>query len=297
MLKISVVIPTKNRFDDLLITLEGICQNTELPHEVIIVDQSSDSKKDDIYRFLLAKKCGVLLRYFHRPDFTGLVEAREFGVAQSTGDIIQFLDDDITLSPNFFAILNQIYSSQPDIDVLGAVDISEENLSYWRVLARSFFWRGPFHDNRSYVNKFHARLKGLVKTRTLSAGLMSCRRKVFEDVGFANDLPGHVFADDIDFSYRASFKYNIYLAPQLKAVHRGGLVRLYDVEEGERKRVHSRFYFFRKNIKKTPQNIIAFLWLMVGTFIGAISRCISYGSLKPAKGFLKGLYEWLGHKR
>ena len=39
--KISVIIPTKNRADDLRCTLEGLIVQTRRPDEIIVVDQSA----------------------------------------------------------------------------------------------------------------------------------------------------------------------------------------------------------------------------------------------------------------
>lgn len=88
MKKISVIIPTRNRkryLESLLIDLEA---QTLTPYEIIIVDQSSDPYHLD--------KC----KYFHLNSI-GPSIARNYGIKNSSGEIIVFLDDDVHIEADF----------------------------------------------------------------------------------------------------------------------------------------------------------------------------------------------------
>lgn len=88
---VSVVIPTINRAEVLLDTIEDILKQDFDNFEVIVVDQSDDI--NDRALKLLAKS-EVPCRYF-KGHFKGLPQARNFGLQQTCKDIILYIDDDI----------------------------------------------------------------------------------------------------------------------------------------------------------------------------------------------------------
>lgn len=103
---LSVIIPTYNRKDSLLCTLESIRQQTYPAEnfEVVVVDDGGNDGTDQIagsaYPFEL-----VYRRQINR----GSAAARNHGVEQSRGSILVFIDDDMTLDPGYLtAIAGQI---------------------------------------------------------------------------------------------------------------------------------------------------------------------------------------------
>jgi glycosyltransferase involved in cell wall biosynthesis len=84
---ISVVIPAKNSADAINRALNSVVNQTLQPKEVIVVD---DGSSDDTAK-LAARFPGVSV---HRVDFSNRAQARNFGVAQATGEWIAFLDSD-----------------------------------------------------------------------------------------------------------------------------------------------------------------------------------------------------------
>src|ERR1041385_8079775 len=91
-LKISVIIPTKNRGGELSQTLEHVLAQTRPPDELIVVDQS----RADSFGETLAECAGPRLVHIRDAGIRGLPAARNVGFAASAGDIICFLDDDVT---------------------------------------------------------------------------------------------------------------------------------------------------------------------------------------------------------
>lgn len=88
---VSVVIPTINRPEVLLDTIEDILKQDFKSFEVIVVDQSDEIN----HRALeLLSGSSVPCRYF-KGHFKGLPQARNFGLQQSSKDIILYIDDDI----------------------------------------------------------------------------------------------------------------------------------------------------------------------------------------------------------
>jgi glycosyltransferase involved in cell wall biosynthesis len=92
---VSVIIPTYNRFDLLLKSIDSIINQTYKNFEIIIVDDCSDDKR---YETLLDNKN---VRYFRLKERSGLpAVTRNFGIKQSVGDWIAFLDDDDVWLPD-----------------------------------------------------------------------------------------------------------------------------------------------------------------------------------------------------
>ena len=97
-LKISVVIPTRNRPEDLADLLSTLLNQDHLPLEVLIID---DSEEDSTKRVTDLFKpdfeaVGCKLKYV-KGNCDGLPAARNLGVKISRGNLILFLDDDILL--------------------------------------------------------------------------------------------------------------------------------------------------------------------------------------------------------
>lgn len=291
---ISIIIPTKNRKEDLLITLGSIIQQSRLPEEIVIIDQSQKNYEGEILGLFSGVKLD--LTYVWDRDITSLVEARTTGFNKSKCEIVFFLDDDITLEKDYIKNLLQSYNANPQLGGIGGVDTSMGNRNPLWLLGKSLFTCGPFSLKKGgwfftgwMAHYFHSRLTAPYPSMWLIGGMMSFRRHVVEEIGFDKQLVGHVFMDDIDFTFRASKKYPLAIDPRVKGYHRGGMVALYNMREDHERRVSGEWYFFRKNIKGTPLNILFFGWRIVGSLLVALTASFLHNSLDPLRGFLAGV--------
>ena len=93
--KISVIIPTKNRTQDVIRCLESLSIQTILPDEVVIVDSSEiEELKSVLHSF-----DDLNIKYIHDIE-ASLTRAENIGVENSIGDIIIIL-----LYGNFLCLL------------------------------------------------------------------------------------------------------------------------------------------------------------------------------------------------
>lgn len=90
--KVSIVITTYNR-TQWLETAIASCVNQKISLELIVID---DGSKTDAARKIVEKFPGVI---YHFQENMGLGGARNAGLNISSGDFIQFLDDDDWLDP------------------------------------------------------------------------------------------------------------------------------------------------------------------------------------------------------
>ena|SRR5690554_7344518 len=114
MTKISIIIPTRNRYDYVKLLLQDLsCQDVS-GFEVVVVDQS-DVKKS-------------LPHCIHiHTDTSGPCVSRNIGVAKSSGDILVFLDDDARIQSDFIKQITQPIIADDFDAVAGAICDPEGN--------------------------------------------------------------------------------------------------------------------------------------------------------------------------
>ena len=113
-MKISVVVCTYNRCDDLRIAMQSLMLQDFLAsdYEILIVDNNSTDRTKDVVlefphvRYLLEEKIG-------------LSYARNRGIEESQGEIIAFIDDDARAEKTWLSVLNNVYKEEKDIGCVG----------------------------------------------------------------------------------------------------------------------------------------------------------------------------------
>ena len=192
---VAIIYPTRNRPDMLMQSLTALLQNTVLPAEIVVVDQSDD----DATKVALEQFGNPLVR--HVPsDLRGLSHSRNTGIEASTGELIGFIDDDCIPAPSWVAAGVKAAGEFPQSQIL----------------------IGDVYDDINDISD--AALSGLTpKIITLqgrndpwivgpTGGNSFFRRQVFETIGFFDpvlgqgaEFPG---AEDGDMVYRV-LKYGL----------------------------------------------------------------------------------------
>lgn len=94
--RVSVLIPTIDRYPYLYVLLEQFQQQIIPPHEIIVVDQTEADKRDSQ---IAAKFPHLPLKTFYM-DTAGQCRSRNLGLNHVTGDYVLFLDDDVEVPPD-----------------------------------------------------------------------------------------------------------------------------------------------------------------------------------------------------
>ena len=275
---VSLLIPTKNRRDDLLETLGTIATQTSLPKEIVIIDQSASSCEPQV-RSVLQGCPSVPVRYVWAPEITDLIEARNRGIAEASGDVVFFVDDDITLRKDCLANLTARYVERPDVAGVCGVDMGGARVPWWLVMARRAYMLGPFSDERSLMNKRYERLTEPVPARLISGGYMSYRRWVFREFQFEGKLWGHRWNSSNDFSCRVSAKYPLIIDPKVCVLHRKPY-GTYSPADFVKIRVSGAFYLFTRTPRRDLVGWAAFLWMLTAIFVRSVSRGVQVGALR-----------------
>jgi glycosyltransferase involved in cell wall biosynthesis len=111
-LTVSVIVPTYNRADLLAKALTSALAQTQLPDEILVVDDgSSDSTPE-----LLATYGPPVIAI--RQENRGVSAARNLAIDRATGDIVMFLDSDDLLLPKCVERIAEEFESHPEVGVI-----------------------------------------------------------------------------------------------------------------------------------------------------------------------------------
>jgi GT2 family glycosyltransferase len=180
---ISVVIPTKGRGETMGKTLKSLGLQPVKVHEVVIIDGSPQSMEDH-FSDKVFESCAHKpnLIYCHAPEDRGLTAARNRGIRASHGNLIQFMDDDAVLDPEYFRHLLPVFD-RPDVG--GASGLVIEPMRKVSALKRvffRFFYVGPFRQIREEIT-----LRQVIGGRSSTPSSLT------------KTLPVHVLAKTLNF--------------------------------------------------------------------------------------------------
>jgi len=125
VLPVSAVIPTINRIDSLLKTLNSLSFQDHYPFEIIIVDGSTSCSKEQILSNL--KFSPIVRIIYQRAIKNGAAHQRMQGVESSTQPFIWFIDDDIELEGE---CLIRIWNGINSDEMVGATNALITNQKY-----------------------------------------------------------------------------------------------------------------------------------------------------------------------
>lgn len=169
----TVIVPTLNREDYILKTIQMLLNQTfGCSYEILIIDQS-DTENNEIKKW--SEETNSIIKYYHCTEFRGLPEARNFGVSKAAYDYILFLDDDIELGSNLLSE-HYKYLKDPNVGVVaGGItekfrkDVDVKKVGFFDYV-RAMPYRGYHMDKSGYVD--HG-----------GGGNYSIKKCVFNEVG------------------------------------------------------------------------------------------------------------------
>lgn len=118
-MKISIIIPAFNAGQTLAATIQSCCNQTQAPHEIIVVDDGSTDATEEVAReFSKDVRLETLSN-------GGVARARNAGAALARGEAFLFLDADDVLLPHALAALS------------GQLSASSVGMAYGMVIERA----------------------------------------------------------------------------------------------------------------------------------------------------------------
>ena len=190
--RLSVVIPTRNRGNQVIATLDSVFENTMPNFEVILVDQSTNQETADAVKPYLEKEN---FRYI-KTDTQGASRARNVGLLTADGELVAFTDDDCTVPQNWLEMIDTVFRTQPDVAVMFCNVIPAPHDQSAGTI--------PHHTYR--ISRSIRTLMGYLGTLGMAAGLAVRSSMIKQLGGFDEYLgPGSLFksGEDYDLAMRA----------------------------------------------------------------------------------------------
>lgn len=126
MIRLSLIIPTYNRAEQLLGALESVVRQTARPEQWECVVVNNNSPDDTLVRFeaFAAQYPALNLRIVTETQ-SGVSYARNRGIAESKADLMAFIDDDERINEDFIAAYIDFFDAHPQVVVAGGKIIAE----------------------------------------------------------------------------------------------------------------------------------------------------------------------------
>lgn len=298
MNEISIIIPTKNRINDLKHCIDSIGKQTKLPNELIIID-SSDKPESTIR--LEAFHIPKSIKIKHIINHTFLTKARNIGLNSSTSDIIIYVDDDVILHKKCVEEIADVFN----IDIgkkIGmvfcrATEMPRKNrgLYYFFLMImnkyRTIFllerhdMGGKFLPSGNWTIPLGGEI--IIETDTPNGDIYALRREVNEEFKWDEKLPGGFYGDDVDLAYRVSRKYKNILNPRAMKLHKPSSVRPNEARRIEMKIIFQN-YFIKKHFPTTYKYRFYFWWSIIGLSILVLAKTLVRKD-NSIKGIINGL--------
>lgn len=277
-LTISVIICTRNRFDDFKKTVASLMQQNRLPDELIIID-SSDLMQ--IEEHLNTLKSIVNLHYFHTKP--GLTLQRNYGIRRSSRDLLFFFDDDVDLDPDYIREVERVFAkdARHEIGAVGGRIVNpnkDQTLSFRAWIGHKIYTflvfvfglggsgNGRFRYSGMPIHPDEKKKSGYIEC--LSGCCMAFRNEVFEKIEFDESLPNYGLMEDVDISKRTlDAGYRIYYETSAALVHNESPKNRLNRYRWAEMTVVNYAYLFHKNWSRNRLRFVFFYWALIGLIV------------------------------
>ena len=201
MAVVSVITPTYNRADFLPAAISSVLAQTYGDFELIVVDDGSvDDTCGVIKPFLEDKR----VRYFYQEN-QGQSFARNYALAQSSGELIAFLDSDDVWCPDKLEKQIRAFEAHPEADIVHGDEAMINE-------------RGAVISRKNMRRYSGCITRQLLADNSVSITTALVKRRCFDEMGGFDTSVG--VADDYDLWLRFSAKYRFFYEPGIVAFYR-----------------------------------------------------------------------------
>ncbi|UCE26502.1 MAG: glycosyltransferase family 2 protein [Candidatus Coatesbacteria bacterium] len=285
--RISTIIATLGRVEELGNTLRTLCGCTTLPDEVIVVDGDAGESARSVVEEYAGEYEATAFTYAAVEP--GLPGQRNAGLELATGDTIFFLDDDVELEPSF---ISEILSVYDDPEVGGATGlIANQVKPAWllRVLQR-FFLLSRF-AGRCYLQKSGLPMFLYKPDKTIDVGIlngcnMSFRRSALGEFRFDDRIN---YFDDDDVSLTVGKEWRLVQVPDARVKHLVSTKGRPRAPAAADRSIIEQRLLHRKHLPQTPASVVAYYWSVLGAAFIAFVRLHPWVSLRTLLGLWAAL--------
>ena len=292
--RVSVIIPTKGRADQLREALLSLSWQTNPVHELILVDDSSaddySQNESIVHEFKAAHDESFAIHHLKGRGI-GAADARNQGAGSADGEIFFFIDDDVVLERDYVKHMISSFSDEEVAGVTGVITNARIPGKRW-LLFSQLFCLSTVSRFRGYMRRSGYPcylLDGREPTPVdvMSGSNMSLRRDVFLKHLFDYRLSGYSYLEDADLSYRVSRKHRLLLNPSCCLVHnsidKGVNENYYMIKTSYHR------YIFKKNMATSWLNRSCYVLSLIADLILVTDRARKEGNKRLVAAALSGL--------
>jgi glucosyl-dolichyl phosphate glucuronosyltransferase len=116
-IRYSIIIPTRDRYGDIKKCIDSLLtiRVQNLSHEIIIIDNGSTDGTHEYLERITASNEYIYSYYIREP---GLHNGRHLGLKKSKGDILIYLDDDVTVTNDWLLAIHESFKD-PNVVLAG----------------------------------------------------------------------------------------------------------------------------------------------------------------------------------
>lgn len=205
----SIIIPTYNECDMLAQCIYSIKKHTNVPYEIIVVDNGSTDRTLELCQ-------NEAVTFILLPGNLGFPVACNIGLKVASGDALLLLNNDVLVASNWLTNMLACLESHEKIGVVGP---------YSNYVSGQQMLNIPFtnlDDMAAKLNRPNA--KKWIKTDRIVGLCFLFKRKLMDDIGLLDEQfsPGHY--EDDDYCLRASLAgYQNMIAGDVFIYHHGSV--------------------------------------------------------------------------
>ncbi|QSZ27972.1 glycosyltransferase [Aceticella autotrophica] len=196
----SIIILTHNQLEYTKLCIESIRKYTDVPYEIIVVDNGSTDGTVDY----LEKQNDITL--IKNSENLGFAKGCNQGIAVSKGEFIVLLNNDTIVTKNWLKNMIDFINTHEDAGIVGPVtnNISGDQkiITYYKNI----------NDMHEFAGKFNVQNQKWRKSLRLVGYCMVMRKELFREIGLLDENYGIGNFEDDDLCLRALLKgYNLYI--------------------------------------------------------------------------------------
>jgi GT2 family glycosyltransferase len=244
MMFISVIVATKDRYDDLKNLLNSIIEQTLLPNELLIVDSGASSHGYQLE--------GINVKYIPTAR-QGLTVQRNIGIKNlnESTDVIFFFDDDLILDRNYIQMLVHIFDEDVEC-LIGGLN-------------------GYTLQDGKRMNKKNDKYE-LVAESSLYGCNMAYRAEAIKNIWFDEKLALYGWMEDWDFSVRVGKNYKLFRCSQAYCYHMQSPSGRIDGKKLGYMQIANRYYLRKKHGLYTIRDILLFAKHLASNLLRSYKR-------------------------
>lgn len=197
---VSILIPTRDRYDLLQTCITSIFEKTIYPHyEIIIIDNETTCPKTLAYFEALKRYQNVTVIGYHKPFNYAAIN--NFGVQFARGKVVALMNNDVeVISKGWLSEMVQ-HALRPEIGAVGAkLYYDDDTIQHAGVVLGIGGVAGHSHKRfQKNAYGYFSRLKIIQNYSAVTAACLVVRKELYESVGGLDEEDLKVAFNDVDF--------------------------------------------------------------------------------------------------